>query len=96
MTFAGLSNPEDRANVMAFLNQHSDSPQPLPKAPAADTGQKAADNKPIGNRSPSAHRTERAHRTRSAYFADGPRNACPTGGGETTSDALRSPDAGAT
>jgi cytochrome c len=35
MTFAGLSNPQDRANVMAFLNSHSDSPQPLPKAPAA-------------------------------------------------------------
>lgn len=45
MTFAGLSNPQDRANVEAFLNSHSDSPQPLPKAPA-DTSQKAADNKP--------------------------------------------------
>jgi cytochrome c len=36
MTFAGLSNPEDRANVIAFLNAHSDSPKPLPAAPAAD------------------------------------------------------------
>jgi len=35
MTFAGLSNPEDRANVMAFLNSHSDAPKPLPAAPAA-------------------------------------------------------------
>jgi len=35
MTFAGLSNPQDRANVIAFLNTHSDSPLPLPKAPAA-------------------------------------------------------------
>ena len=35
MTFAGISNPQDRANVIAFLNQHSDSPQPLPAAPAA-------------------------------------------------------------
>jgi len=35
MTFAGLSNPEDRANVIAFLNAHSDSPKPLPAAPAA-------------------------------------------------------------
>lgn len=34
MTFAGLSKPEDRANIMAFLNQHSDSPLPLPAAPA--------------------------------------------------------------
>jgi cytochrome c len=34
MTFAGLSNPEDRANVIAFLNTHSDAPKPLPTAPA--------------------------------------------------------------
>jgi cytochrome c len=34
MTFAGLSDPQDRANVLSFLNQHSDSPLPLPKAPA--------------------------------------------------------------
>jgi len=35
MTFAGLGNPEDRANVMAFLNARSASPLPLPAAPAA-------------------------------------------------------------
>lgn len=35
MTFAGLSNPQDRADVIAFLNAHSDSPRPLPAAPAA-------------------------------------------------------------
>jgi cytochrome c len=34
MTFAGLSNPQDRANVIAFLNSRSDAPQPLPAAPA--------------------------------------------------------------
>jgi cytochrome c len=34
MTFAGISNPQDRANVMAFLNKQSDSPQPLPATPA--------------------------------------------------------------
>jgi len=32
MTFAGLGNPEDRANVMAFLNSHG-SNEPLPAAP---------------------------------------------------------------
>ena len=49
MTFAGLSNPQDRADVMAFLNSHSDSPQPLPKAPAAangSTGEQASGNAP--------------------------------------------------
>ena len=35
MTFAGLGKPEDRANVIAFLNAHSDSPLPMPAAPAA-------------------------------------------------------------
>ena len=49
MTFAGLGNPQDRADVESFLNSHSDSPQPLPKAPAAangSTGQQAAGNPP--------------------------------------------------
>jgi len=35
MTFAGIGNPQDRANVIAFLNAHSDAPKPLPAAPAA-------------------------------------------------------------
>ena len=41
MTFAGLSKPEDRANVIAYLNQQGDHPLPLPAAPA-DTGMPAA------------------------------------------------------
>ena len=49
MTFAGLGDPQDRANVIAFLNSHSDAPKPLPAAPAAangSTGQQAAGNPP--------------------------------------------------
>jgi cytochrome c len=42
MNFAGISNPQDRANVMAFLNTKSDAPQPLPKAPAEATAGGAA------------------------------------------------------
>ena len=34
MTFAGLSKPEDRANVIAYLNQQSDAPKPMPPVPA--------------------------------------------------------------
>ena len=45
MTFAGLSDPQDRANVIAFLNQHSDSPKPMPAAPA-ESKDDAAANKP--------------------------------------------------
>ena len=43
MTFAGLGNPEDRANVMAYLNSKSDAPQPLPAAPVASTPGAAGD-----------------------------------------------------
>jgi cytochrome c len=45
MTFAGLSNPQDRANVIAFLNAHSDSPKPLPAAPAEEAAAPAKDDK---------------------------------------------------
>lgn len=42
MTFAGLSNAKDRANLLAYINQQSPSPLPLPTAPAA--GEVPADN----------------------------------------------------
>jgi cytochrome c len=42
MTFAGLSSPEDRANVIAFLNSRSDAPKPLPAAPAEAATAEAA------------------------------------------------------
>jgi len=42
MTFAGISNDQDRANVIAFLNSKSDSPQPLPAAPAPKAEENAA------------------------------------------------------
>lgn len=34
MSFAGLGKPEDRANLLAFLNSKSDKPLPIPAAPA--------------------------------------------------------------
>src|SRR5262245_5373880 len=48
MTFAGISNPQDRANVIAFLNQHSDGPQALPAAPAPAAAAKAGENPAAG------------------------------------------------
>jgi cytochrome c len=42
MTFAGLSSPEDRANVIAFLNSRSNAPRPLPAAPAEAATAEAA------------------------------------------------------
>ena len=35
MTFAGLSKPDERANLLAYLNSQSDGPQPLPTPQAA-------------------------------------------------------------
>lgn len=41
MAFAGLKKPSDRADVIAYLNQNSDSPTPLPEAPPAASGEAA-------------------------------------------------------
>ena len=47
MGFAGLKSPEDRANLIAYLHTLSDSPAPLPEAPAegaaASDGEKPAE-----------------------------------------------------
>ena len=40
MGFAGLSRGSERADVIAYLNAKSDSPQPLPKAAEAPAGTK--------------------------------------------------------
>lgn len=53
MTFAGLSKGSDRADVIAYLNQESDSPLPLPAAPAAAPAEKAGEA-PAGNASAAA------------------------------------------
>ncbi len=44
MTFAGLGKPEDRANIMAYMNaQGSNMPLPPPPAAAADPAAAAAE-----------------------------------------------------
>ena len=44
MTFAGLSDPKDRANVIAYLKQQGGGPDyPAPAAPAADAGAAKSD-----------------------------------------------------
>jgi len=81
MTFAGLSNPQDRANVIAFLNSRSDAPLPLPAAPAeaaaAPTDDKAAASKPgTGPEQPGPQKAE-----------DEPAGAKKPGGGEAMNQA---------
>ena len=67
MTFAGLGNPQDRADVIAFLNSHG-SNLPLPAAPAATeeasadkaaaeaagAGAEKAENEPVLNETQAA------------------------------------------
>jgi cytochrome c len=50
MTFAGLSDPGDRANVLAYLRTLSPNPVPLPKPPAA--GAEPGANAPAGSTAP--------------------------------------------
>ena len=43
MAFAGVSKPEDRANLLAYLNSKSDSPMALPAAPAEEPAAEVAE-----------------------------------------------------
>ena len=43
MTFAGIANPQQRANLILYLNQQSASPLALPPVPAAAPADNAAD-----------------------------------------------------
>ena len=43
MTFSGLSNPQDRADVMMFLNSRDSSPLPVPPPPAVEEPAAAAE-----------------------------------------------------
>jgi cytochrome c len=61
MTFAGLSNEHQRADVIAYLNSNSDKPLPLPKAaqnqPAGNqpaASQAAGNNPPANDKNPPA------------------------------------------
>jgi cytochrome c len=50
MTFGGIPNEKQRADIIAYLNSNSDSPQPLPKAAEAAPANQpsAAANAPAG------------------------------------------------
>lgn len=56
MTFAGLPNERQRADVIAYLNSNSDKPLPLPKAAQAQpaANQAAGNNPPADGKSPPA------------------------------------------
>jgi cytochrome c len=53
MTFAGIKNDQQRADVIAYLHTLSDNPVPLPKAQAENApaaGGAAAASKPAENK----------------------------------------------
>jgi cytochrome c len=53
MTFAGLGNPQDRADVMLFLNSRDSAPLPVPAAPAeAAPAEAAADGAQTAEKEP--------------------------------------------
>ncbi len=57
MSFAGLKKPQERADILIYLNQNSDNPLPLPEAPAegaqpAEGGQPAEGEAPQGGEAP--------------------------------------------
>jgi cytochrome c len=43
MAFAGIKDPEDRADVLAYLRSLAENPVPLPEAPAAAAGEGATE-----------------------------------------------------
>lgn len=52
MSFVGLQKPQDRADLLVYLNTLSDAPQPLPSGPQQDkkspeTPEKTNDHKPL-------------------------------------------------
>ena len=52
MSFLGIKKPDQRANLIAWLNQNSDKPLPLPAAPAP--GEAAAPGAPADPATPAA------------------------------------------
>lgn len=60
MTFAGLSKPEDRANIIAYLNQQSDAPRPMPAVPAEAAAAPVEEGAPADNAAAPAEASEAA------------------------------------
>jgi cytochrome c len=76
MTFAGLSNEHQRADVIAYLNSNSDHPLPLPKtAQNQPPANQPAANQPAGNNPPANGKNPPA--APAAPAANGPAPAAP-------------------
>jgi cytochrome c len=77
MTFAGLANPQERADVLLFLNQHGGSLQ-VPPPPAAGAGGNAA--APAGSNTASGNLAAGSGTTGNGMAADTNANAVAPAG----------------
>jgi cytochrome c len=85
MSFAGLSNPQDRADVIEYLNQQSDHPLPLPKAPEAAPAAAGAEPGAGPNNGP--QKAEKEPVLNEAQVAGNPKNS----GGPATNEPVKQP-----
>ena len=83
MTFAGLSKPEDRANLMAFLNSRDNSPLPVPPPPA-DAAADASAAKPGAGAEDGAHQAEKEPVLNEQQVGTNPKNVGGAGAPKVT------------
>jgi len=100
MAFAGLKKPDERANVIAYLNTLSDSPLPLPAvtaetAPAAETPAPAAETPAPAAETP-APAAETPAPAESAPAAETPAPATETPAPAESAPAGEAPASGTT
>lgn len=77
MSFAGLSNGQDRANIILYLKQQGGGPAlpaPEAEAPAADAAESAAAGDPSATGGPAAKPSPEAAGAMAAPVSDGPVN----------------------
>lgn len=79
MAFAGLKNPKDRANLIAYLRTFSDNPAPLPEPPAPTENASApADAEPAGGEAaPAEDAAPAAEEAAPAPAEEAPAEAAP-------------------
>ena len=86
MAFAGLSKPQDRADVALFLNSKSDKPLPIPPVPAEAAAAAPAGTPPTGTPAATPPGTPT-----SAQPSPGPGKAPDVAVGPATADAPKQP-----
>jgi cytochrome c len=87
MSFAGLADPKQRADVIAYLNSNSAKPEPLPAAPAAAPAAAAGEKAAPGAGTPAPGAKAPAPQSAPANAPSAAAKAAPQGQGSTTQPA---------